>query len=409
MKRIYLAILLWACCGSSASAANPYNETLTIPHPGTKALTNYQVKVIVNTAQLISLGRMQADCDDIRFADSTGAPASHWIQAGCNTTQTTLWVKVPILNPGSNTIRISYGDLAAPSASDGNATFLFFDGFDGVSLDTAKWTIQFDPAGSGGTGPDISVGGGNLTMVGDAINSGEGLFGPLSNDLMVPVAFGIRAKRDAGWADINASLVYPSIGVVITGIQNYGQYFGAGFPSQIYRDFTAADNNWHDYETLACNRSALYSISNVVNRYRIDGADLTGLSGQFWMRTWGNATMVVHYVFARKMDPEFEGYADPTCVSASDPSQVLTGLVAAVQQLVSNGSLDFGNGNALNAKLNAAIASLKKGNSKAACNQLNAFVNQVQALLRSGHLAAAGAQPLLDAVTQARGMLGCTV
>lgn len=67
-------------------------------------------------------------------------------------------MKVPVLNPGSNTIRISYGDLSAPGASDGNATFLSFDGFDGVSLDTAQWTIQMNPAGSGGEGADISAG-----------------------------------------------------------------------------------------------------------------------------------------------------------------------------------------------------------------------------------------------------------
>ncbi len=407
MKREQIASLILACTALSAEAANPYQEPLNIIHPGTEPLTNYQVRVVVNTAQLVALARMQPDCDDIRFASLSGALLSYWLQTGCNTTQTTLWVKVPTLNPGSNTIQISYGDFAALSGSDGNATFIFFDGFDGSSLDTAKWSIQFDPAGSGGSGPDITVGGGNLTMVGDAINSGEGVYGPLSATFAVPIAFGARAKRDAGWADIYASLVYPDLGVVITGIQNYGQYFGIGFPAPIYHDFVSADNNWHDYETLVCNRSALFSISNVANRYRLDGSDLTGSIGRFWMRTWGNATMVVDYVFVRKMDPEFEGFADPTCVTSADPSQLLAGLVTSVQELVSTGLLDFGNGNALNAKLNAAMASVNKGNSKAACNQLRAFINQVQALLKSGKLSAASAQSLLAAVAQAQGLLGC--
>jgi hypothetical protein len=66
-------------------------------------------------------------------------------------------------------------------------------------------------------------------------------------------------------------------------------------------------------------------------------------------------------------------------------------LIAQVNDLVSGGVLNEGNGNALTVKLNAAMASLNAGNVTAGVNQLHAFINQVNALLRSGKLTAAQA------------------
>jgi hypothetical protein len=68
--------------------------------------------------------------------------------------------------------------------------------------------------------------------------------------------------------------------------------------------------------------------------------------------------------------------------------------------LVSAGTLSAGNGNALGAKLDAAIASLGRGNQNAATNQLNAFINQVNALVKAGRLPARDGQVLIDAANQ---------
>lgn len=85
-------------------------------------------------------------------------------------------------------------------------------------------------------------------------------------------------------------------------------------------------------------------------------------------------------------------------VFVQSPSQAIRTLEDAVAALVTAGTLSAGNGNALNAKLDAAIASLDRNNPKAAGNQLNAFINQVNAL--SGRLPASAARALVDGVNR---------
>lgn len=97
-------------------------------------------------------------------------------------------------------------------------------------------------------------------------------------------------------------------------------------------------------------------------------------------------------------------------LNTSDPP-ILTALqkIALIQdqvnQLKSAGFLSSGNSNALMVKLDAAIASLNRGNKISAANQLNAFINQVNAFKKSGKLSQADAQSLIaganDAITTA--------
>jgi pullulanase-type alpha-1,6-glucosidase len=61
-------------------------------------------------------------------------------------------------------------------------------------------------------------------------------------------------------------------------------------------------------------------------------------------------------------------------------------LVSDVNNLVSKGFLNSGQGNALVAKLNAALSQLEKGNGTASKNTFNAFMQQVKALQSSGKL-----------------------
>jgi len=79
-------------------------------------------------------------------------------------------------------------------------------------------------------------------------------------------------------------------------------------------------------------------------------------------------------------------------VMVTTPAQALSGLSSQVNALVSGG-----NANALNAKLRAAGAALSRGQAHTALNQLGAFVNQVQALVQSGHLSAADGAALTAA------------
>jgi hypothetical protein len=73
--------------------------------------------------------------------------------------------------------------------------------------------------------------------------------------------------------------------------------------------------------------------------------------------------------------------------------------------LIVRGLLSAGRGNALLAKLQAALASLARGHEHAAERDLEAFVNQVEALARSGHLPAVEGQALIREAQEIRGRI----
>ncbi len=71
-------------------------------------------------------------------------------------------------------------------------------------------------------------------------------------------------------------------------------------------------------------------------------------------------------------------------------------LIGDVSDLVTPGSLNEGQGNALIVKLEAAKKQLDKEKDKAAVNQLKAFINQVTAFVNAGILLLEEGQPLID-------------
>jgi len=87
-------------------------------------------------------------------------------------------------------------------------------------------------------------------------------------------------------------------------------------------------------------------------------------------------------------------------VRSAQPQQALRALISTIRNLVTSGLLSAGNGNALSAKLQAAISELNVGNNIDALNELKAFINQVKALMRAGRLPAGEGQNLIDAANQ---------
>jgi hypothetical protein len=84
------------------------------------------------------------------------------------------------------------------------------------------------------------------------------------------------------------------------------------------------------------------------------------------------------------------------------PQEATVDLAEEVEDLVNEGKLGQGQGNGLNSKLEAAIAKLNEGKTGAACNQLRAFINQVNDFITIGILTLAEGQPLIDAATNIR-------
>lgn len=97
---------------------------------------DYQIKLVIPRA-----AEMRADYGDLRFLEEEwGLPLPYWIE---NRTpdNVTVWVRRLKANDGKdNLIYVYYGNPDATDASNGEATFLLFEDFNGTDLDTSKWT-----------------------------------------------------------------------------------------------------------------------------------------------------------------------------------------------------------------------------------------------------------------------------
>jgi hypothetical protein len=119
-----------------------YRRAIVVNNTGNpNTLVDYQVLVVVDTASLISAGKLQSTCADIRFTDEDGVTLlNYWIESGCNTPSTRIWVKVPSIPASSTkTIYLYYGNPVASSASDPKATFVLYDDF--ATLDSNVWYV----------------------------------------------------------------------------------------------------------------------------------------------------------------------------------------------------------------------------------------------------------------------------
>ncbi|MDD5639318.1 MAG: DUF2341 domain-containing protein [Candidatus Pacebacteria bacterium] len=111
-------------------------KAITITNSSGSTLTNYQISFDVDYDS-----DMQADFDDLRFTNSTVSELlPYWIESKTDSSTAKVWVKVPSIPITGTTIYMYYSNSSIASASNGDNTFEFFDGFDGASLDTSKWS-----------------------------------------------------------------------------------------------------------------------------------------------------------------------------------------------------------------------------------------------------------------------------
>ena len=146
---IFLPIAYFVTKNASPSEAAWFDDTYTyrqrfeIANAGTTQ-TDFQVSITLDTATLISAGKMQSDCRDIRVVDLDNKILPHWVETNglnsCNQTTTVIWVKASSLHAGGTTLLAYYGNSSAENISDGNKVFIFFDDFNNVVIDTTKWT-----------------------------------------------------------------------------------------------------------------------------------------------------------------------------------------------------------------------------------------------------------------------------
>ncbi|HEY3309491.1 MAG TPA: DUF2341 domain-containing protein [Desulfuromonadaceae bacterium] len=79
-------------------------------------------------------------CDDLRFTESDGTTLlNYWVESGCGTVSTKVWLKLPTLPAGPRSLYLYWANPTASAMSSGTATFDFFDDFTGTTIDTGKW------------------------------------------------------------------------------------------------------------------------------------------------------------------------------------------------------------------------------------------------------------------------------
>ena len=129
-----------------------------------------------------------------------------------------------------------------------------------------------------------------------------------------------------------------------------------------------------------------------------DGASATSLATSHAYAVAGTYTVTLTV----KDDEGVAGTATAT-VKVLTPQQALASMIAWVQGLT---SLNKGQQQSLIAKLNAAADSSARGDNKAANNQLNAFINELEADLSSGKISAVAYNALRADAHAVQGALG---
>ena len=93
-----------------------YRKAISIGNSGATT-TNQYVKITIDTANLITAGKLKNNCDDIRVTNINGKLLTHFIDGNatyaCNTNQTSIYVLVDSIPTSGSTIYLYYGNSSA--------------------------------------------------------------------------------------------------------------------------------------------------------------------------------------------------------------------------------------------------------------------------------------------------------
>ena len=231
------------------NASWSYRRPITITEQSGNTLTDYQVKLTIDTASLISEGKLRSDCGDIRFTDANDNEIPYWIEPNtCNSANTVIWVKVSYIPASSTTtIYMYYGNSDATSESNGDNVFEFFDDFE---VDLSKWkqtktsstsVIQrtTEQAYSGSYSVEVyqTVDDGDTELYNDSLNY---------NTAVVVWHFyddGGESRNHYLGADDSATIVY-------IGVQRYANNYHYIIGDTNYESSVARSTGWHEFKWI---------------------------------------------------------------------------------------------------------------------------------------------------------------
>ncbi len=122
-----------------------YRKAVGISNPGGTELADFQVKITLDNS--FNFDEINQGGSDIRFTTYDGIEIPYWIEEWDDANnEATVWVKVPAILAEGTELYLYYGNEVATSASDGNATFRLFDGFENLTSVVGAWggTVAHD-------------------------------------------------------------------------------------------------------------------------------------------------------------------------------------------------------------------------------------------------------------------------
>jgi hypothetical protein len=135
--------------GSNDSPAMGFQRTLTVAAADAVS-TGYVVGFRLDTASLVSQGKMRSDLNDLRVLDPTGVELNRIVDTGA---PSFVWFAITraIASGANDTYALHYGNPSAGAApANGSAVFSLYDDFPG-SAPSAQWVTLGSPTVSGGT------------------------------------------------------------------------------------------------------------------------------------------------------------------------------------------------------------------------------------------------------------------
>ncbi len=227
-----------------------YRLPLTVTETAGNYIENYTLNLTVDTASLVSQGKMNGSCNDIRFTDSNNDLLGFWVESGCNTSSTLVWVKVPVMEPSSEqTIYMYYGNAGAPSyssltdayeivgesgtvqASDANSTVVFSSAYaqppivfaDSMTYaDSAQISVRLGATRADGFDvsveeyPTLDGTHGTETIGWLALKNGTWLIGGLRADVGT-------GTIDSSYSTVNFAFDFGSTPAIIADLQSYNE------------------------------------------------------------------------------------------------------------------------------------------------------------------------------------------
>jgi hypothetical protein len=158
-------------------------KAITVTESSGATLTDYQVKINISYEPA-----MRADFGDLRFTNASDLPLDYWLESKVDGSSATVWVEVDDIAASTGTvIYMYYGNATASSASDGDATFEFYDDFE--DGDIPDWS-QY----KSGT-VTIADDGGNYVLLKTANNDSHGGYCPFNNGDLSDFEAVFRTKR----------------------------------------------------------------------------------------------------------------------------------------------------------------------------------------------------------------------